>query len=206
MNLKPDDSQLIKDSFGRIHNNLRISVTDRCNIRCTYCMPENAVFLPRKALLTFEEIERFVKILAANGLSRIRLTGGEPLVRKGLPVLINKLKSIRGIEDIALTTNGILLRQQAVELKQAGLSRLNISLDTLDQERFFEVSRRDELPRVLDGIEAAIEAGFQKLRLNTVSIPLMTCANGLKPSASSLELLAVVIKICVVLVSGPLVA
>ncbi|MEM7455611.1 MAG: GTP 3',8-cyclase MoaA [Planctomycetota bacterium] len=164
----------IVDSFGRLHNNLRIGVTDRCNIRCTYCMPEKVTFLPRNALLTFEEIHRFVSILAAHGVDRLRLTGGEPLVRKGLSVLIAKLKSIAGIEDIALTTNGILLRDQALELKKAGLDRLNISLDTLDRERFKEVSRRDELPRVLDGIDAAVEAGFEKIRLNTVSVAGVT--------------------------------
>ena len=124
------------DGFGRLHNNLRISVTDRCNIRCFYCMPESNVnFEPRENLLTFEEIERFVRVAVGLGVRKLRLTGGEPLVRKNLAMLIHKLSSIDGIEDLALTTNGVLLTEQAEELYQAGLRRINVHLDTLDRDQ-----------------------------------------------------------------------
>src|SRR3954454_24002278 len=120
--------QPLTDTFGRIHTNLRISVTDRCNIRCFYCMPdENVRFLPRRDILTFEEIERFVRVVAALGVNKLRLTGGEPLVRSGLPELVQRLAAIEGIYDIALTTNAILLEDQAQSLKDAGLTRINIS-------------------------------------------------------------------------------
>src|SRR5688500_15843067 len=118
------------DTLGRVHTSLRISVTDRCNIRCFYCMPdENVRFLPRKDILTFEEIERFARVAAELGVNKLRLTGGEPLVRHGLADLVAKLAAIPGIDDIALTTNGILLAEQSEALKAAGLQRLNISLD-----------------------------------------------------------------------------
>src|SRR5207237_2057938 len=117
------------DTLGRVHTNLRLSVTDRCNIRCFYCMPdENVRFLPRREILTFEEIERFVRVAAALGINKLRLTGGEPLVRSELPQLVERLASIEGIYDIALTTNAILLEEQAQDLKEAGLTRINISL------------------------------------------------------------------------------
>src|SRR5882672_7186219 len=120
------------DGFGRVHTNLRISVTDRCNIRCFYCMPaENVRFKPRREILTFEEIERFVRVVARLGVNKLRLTGGEPLVRQGLPDLVRMLAGVPGIKDIALTTNGTLLAEQARALKEAGLRRLNVSLDTL---------------------------------------------------------------------------
>ncbi len=119
------------DSLGRRHSNLRISVTDRCNIRCFYCMPEQVQFLPRAELLTFEEIVRFVRAAATLGVNKLRLTGGEPLVRAHLSELIRQLAGIPEINDIALTTNGVLLAEQAADLKQAGLQRLNISLDGL---------------------------------------------------------------------------
>jgi cyclic pyranopterin phosphate synthase len=159
------------DAFGRVHTNLRVSVTDRCNIRCFYCMPaENVRFKPRHELLTFEEIERFVRVAAQMGVNKIRLTGGEPLVRHDLPVLVQKLAQVPGIRDIALTTNGILLAEQAQALQIAGLGRLNISLDTLERETFFRISRREGLEQVLEGIFAAQRAGFQKIRLNAVAI------------------------------------
>jgi cyclic pyranopterin phosphate synthase len=163
------------DAFGRVHTNLRVSVTDRCNIRCFYCMPaENVRFKPRNELLTFEEIERVVRVIATLGVNKLRLTGGEPLVRHGLPVLVKKLASISGITDIALTTNGILLAEQAQQLKDAGLRRLNISLDSLDPETFFRISRREGLDRVLAGIAAAKRVGFQKTKLNAVAIRGLT--------------------------------
>jgi cyclic pyranopterin phosphate synthase len=163
------------DTFGRVHSDLRISVTDRCNIRCFYCMPaENVQFKPRQDILTFEEIERFVSVAARLGIRKLRLTGGEPLVRQDLPRLIAHLAAIDGIEDIALTTNGMLLEEQAVALKQAGLHRLNISLDTLQPEVFEKITRRRGLERVLAGIAAAQAAGFPKIKLNTVAIRGLT--------------------------------
>jgi len=163
------------DAFGRVHTNLRVSVTDRCNIRCFYCMPvENVRFKPRHELLTFEEIERVVSVSAGMGVNKLRLTGGEPLVRHGLPVLVEKLASIPGITDIALTTNGVLLADQAQQLKDAGLHRLNISLDSLDPDTFFRISRREGLDRVLAGIAAAKRVGFQKTKLNAVAIRGLT--------------------------------
>src|SRR5579862_8852701 len=128
------------DSFGRLHDNLRISVTDRCNIRCFYCMPESGVqFQPREQILSFEEIEKFVRVAVTLGVRKLRITGGEPLVRKNLSTLIRKLASIEGIQDLALTTNGVLLGAQAQELYDAGLRRLNIHLDTLDRQRFQQI-------------------------------------------------------------------
>jgi cyclic pyranopterin phosphate synthase len=163
------------DSLGRVHTNLRISVTDRCNIRCFYCMPdENVRFLPRREILTFEEIERFARVAASLGINKLRLTGGEPLVRSGLPQLVERLASIAGIHDIALTTNGILLEEHAQALKDAGLSRLNISLDALTEETFRRIARRDGLDRVLAGIQAAKQAGFRRIRLNAVAIKGVT--------------------------------
>jgi cyclic pyranopterin phosphate synthase len=162
---------MLVDSFGRRHNNLRISVTDRCNIRCFYCMPEeNVRFRPRHELLTFEEILRFARVAAGLGIDRLRLTGGEPLVRHELPALVKLLAEIPGIRDIALTTNGILLAEQASALRAAGLHRLNVSLDTLSETTFERIARRAGLQRVLDGIFAAQRAGFDRIRLNTVSI------------------------------------
>lgn len=159
------------DGFGRLHDSLRISVTDRCNIRCFYCMPEEAMdFARRQEILTFEEIERFVRIAAALGINKIRLTGGEPLLRRDLPRLIGKLAGIPGIQDIALTTNAVLLEQQAQALYDAGLQRLNIHLDTLDRERFKRITRRDDLPRVLAGLDAAVRVGFGNLKINIVAV------------------------------------
>ena len=163
------------DGFGRVHSDLRISVTDRCNIRCFYCMPaENVQFLNRRQLLTFEEIERFVNVAARLGVRKLRLTGGEPLVRRELPVLIEKLARIEGIEDIALTTNGLLLADQAAELKAAGLRRLNISLDALSAEKFQQITRREGYEQVLEGIFEAQRVGFAKLKLNAVAIRGLT--------------------------------
>jgi cyclic pyranopterin phosphate synthase len=163
------------DRLGRVHTNLRISVTDRCNIRCFYCMPiENVRFKPRNEILTFEEIESFTRVMVRLGINKIRLTGGEPLVRADLYRLVEKLASIPGIRDIAMTTNGILLAEQAAALKAAGLSRLNISLDALSEEAFQRISRREGLQRVLDGIFAAQREGFERIRLNAVAIKGIT--------------------------------
>src|SRR5262245_44907814 len=162
-------TQLI-DTFGRVHNNLRISVTDRCNLRCTYCMPEEVTFIDRNEILTFEEITHFVRVAVPLGIDKIRLTGGEPLMRRDLCRLIKMLAPIDGIKDIGLTTNGILLAQQAQALYDAGLRRLHISLDTLDPKRFREITRRDGLDKVIDGILAAKKIGFDPVKINAVSI------------------------------------
>jgi len=163
--------QPLIDTFGRVHTNLRISVTDRCNIRCFYCMPaDNVEFMQRQELLTFEEIERFVRVAVGLGVNKLRLTGGEPLVRRNLDTLVAKLAPIEGIRDIGLTTNGMLLPDQAQALYDAGLRRINISLDALDAETFREVTRRDGYEQVLEGIEAAQRVGFDPIKINAVSI------------------------------------
>lgn len=162
------------DTFGRTHDNLRISVTDRCNIRCFYCMPENEVaFVPRREILSFEEIERFARVAAGLGITKLRLTGGEPLLRKDLTRLIAMLAAIPGIRDLALTTNGVLLAEQAAGLYEAGLRRLNVHLDTLDRARFFEITRRDDLDKVLAGIERSREIGFA-IKINAVAVKGLT--------------------------------
>ena len=163
-------SAFLEDTFGRRHNNLRISVTDRCNLRCTYCMPEDVVFRDRSELLSFEEIAHFTRVAASLGVNKVRLTGGEPLVRKGLHRLVRLLVPIPGIADIGLTTNGILLADQAQELFDSGLRRLNVSLDTLDPSRFRELTRRDGLDRVLEGLQTAKRAGFDPIKVNAVAI------------------------------------
>ncbi|MBC8167054.1 MAG: radical SAM protein, partial [Bryobacteraceae bacterium] len=164
----------LTDNFGREHNNLRISVTDRCNIRCYYCMPEeNVQFGRREDILTFEEIERFVSIAATLGIDKIRITGGEPLLRRNLPVLIKGLGSISGIRDLSLTTNAVLLEREAAALDDAGLTRLNIHLDTLDRERFRQITRRDDFNRVMAGIEEALRLGFQ-VKINAVALKGVT--------------------------------
>ncbi len=168
-------SKQIVDSFGRVHTNLRISVTDRCNIRCFYCMPnENIRFLPRREILSFEEIFRIANVCGQLGVTKLRITGGEPLVRAQLPKLIEMLVAIDGINDVALTTNGILLADQAEALKAAGLHRLNVSLDTLSEATFEKISRRTGLDKVLAGIFKAKEAGFDQIRLNAISIRNLT--------------------------------
>lgn len=160
------------DRFGRVHTSVRLSVTDRCNIRCFYCMPEvDAEFVPRDRLLSFEEIERLARLLVHRGGVRdIRITGGEPLVRRELHLLIAMLAEIEGLEDLSLTTNGILLKDQAQSLRDAGLKRLNISLDTLDEEVFQRISRRTGIEKTVEGIDAAIRVGFDSVKLNTLAI------------------------------------
>lgn len=159
------------DTFGRLHDNLRISVTDRCNIRCFYCMPEDGVkFMPRQEILSFEEIARVARVAVSMGVRKLRLTGGEPLLRKDLPVLIEKLTAIPGVEDIALTTNAVLLSDQAADLYKAGLRRLNVHLDTLDRDRFFQITRRDDLAKVMAGIDTALALGFGPIKINAVAV------------------------------------
>lgn len=170
-----DQPRQLIDSFGRVHNNLRISVTDRCNIRCFYCMPaDNVQFMSRSKLLSFEEIERVVRIGVSLGINKLRLTGGEPLVRKDLHVLVSRLAAIQGIKDIGLTTNGVLLAEQAAQLRAAGLKRLNISLDALNPEVFRKVTRRDGYDKVIAGIQAARDVGFAPIKINAVAIRNLT--------------------------------
>jgi len=159
----------ILDSFGRNINYLRISVTDRCNLRCIYCMPlEGVPQMSHSELLSYEEIQTVVRAAAELGINRIRLTGGEPLVRAELPKLVRMLSQIEGIEELSLTTNGVFLKKYALELKQAGLSRVNVSLDTLKADTFRYITRLGELQGVLEGIEAAKKAGFEPVKTNTV--------------------------------------
>ena len=158
----------LMDGFGRVHRDLRISVTDRCNFRCTYCMPaEGLDWVPREDLLTFEEIARVARIVVErHGVDGIRLTGGEPTVRAHLPRLVEMLAALD--VDLAMTTNGVSLPLLADGLRRAGLRRLNISCDSLRADRFAEVTRRDDLARVLDGIDAALDAGFEPVKVNCV--------------------------------------
>ena len=164
----------VKDVFGRLLQDLRISVTDRCNFRCAYCMPaeifgERYEFLPRDQILTFEEIERLTRIFAGLGVTKIRVTGGEPLLRRDLPELIRKLAAVDGIQDLSLTTNGYLLPPMAKELQEAGLRRVTISLDSLDDETFKRMNGRGfGVDRVLEAIQAAEDAGLGPIKINSV--------------------------------------
>ena len=161
----------MKDSFGREINYLRISLTDRCNLRCEYCMPEKGIDkLSHKEILTFEEVYVLTKAFVDLGITKIRFTGGEPLVRHGVLDLISKVSKLDGVKEIAMTTNGTLLSKYALKLKEAGLNRLNISLDTLDYEKYKEITRGGDLNKVLDGINAAKEAGLTPIKINTVLI------------------------------------
>ena len=162
------------DRFGRLHTDLRISVTDRCNLRCTYCMPEEVVFRPREELLTYEEIARVAAVASGLGVRTIRVTGGEPLVRRDLAVLVRQLVGTPGVDEVALTTNGILLADQAHALREAGLTRLNVSLDSLREEVFERITRRAGVAQVLAGLAAAKRAGFRTIRINAVSIRGLT--------------------------------
>ena len=172
MNTAPETSRpKLIDGMGRTIVNLRISVTDRCNFRCTYCMPaDNVEFMDRSNLLSFEEIQRVAQIVSRMGINRLRLTGGEPLMRKNLPVLIKMLSEVDGIDDIAMTTNAYFLKDQAQSLKDAGLKRLNVSLDALDPEKFRDVNRRDCLQSVLDGLDTARKVGFKSIKINAVAV------------------------------------
>ncbi len=164
----PDDTRLI-DAFGRRLTYLRVSVTDRCNLRCTYCLPADTEFpFGDRAFLSPAEIEAIVGSLARLGIRRVRLTGGEPLVRRDLLEIVRRVKALPGIENLALSTNGIGLARLAPELKAAGLDRVNISMDTLDPERFREITRRGNLEEVWEGVEAALAAGLEPVKLNAV--------------------------------------
>lgn len=157
------------DRFKRPINYLRISVTDRCNLRCVYCMPEEGIeHIPHSRILSFEEITNFTQIAARHGITKVRLTGGEPLVRKGIVTLVSMLSRINGITDLSITTNGILLKQYASELKNAGLQRVNISLDTLNPERYRQITRLGDIRQVLEGIDQARKVGLTPIKLNCV--------------------------------------
>jgi cyclic pyranopterin phosphate synthase len=167
---QPREGALL-DRYGRAHTYLRVSVTDRCNYRCTYCMPaEGFVGMPRADLLTYEEITRVVSALAGMGVRRVRLTGGEPLVRAALPSLVASIARIEGIADLSMTTNGHLLASKAKELVAAGLHRVNVSLDAVDAALFRAMTRGGDLSRVLRGIDQALEAGLRPVKINTVVV------------------------------------
>ena len=163
-------TEALEDRFGRVHRDLRISVTDRCNLRCTYCMPEEGMqWLERGQLLTFEEIERVAALLVRRfGVDSVRLTGGEPTVRAHLPVLVRKLAALD--VDLSMTTNGATLALVADDLAAAGLRRVNVSMDSLRHDRFTALTRRDVLPRVLEGIDAALAAGLSPVKVNAVIV------------------------------------
>jgi len=166
---------VIRDALDRPLRNLRLSVTDRCNLRCQYCMPEEEyVWLPRDDVLTFEEMARLVDVFADLGVDKVRLTGGEPLLRRDLDRLVRMLAANPRIRDLAMTTNGVLLAEQARPLYDAGLRRLNIHLDTLDRDRFLQITRRDDLDKVLEGIELCRELGFGPIKINAVAVKGLT--------------------------------
>ena len=162
---------MLIDKFGRQATDLRISVTDRCNYRCTYCMPMHVEWMPKKEILTFEEIEFLARIFVKEGVREIRLTGGEPLVRRDLHVLAARLAAIPGVEDLSLTTNGYFLKTQARLLKDAGIKRINISLDSLRPERFAAITRSDSFHAVMEGIGEAKKVGFDPIKINCAGNP-----------------------------------
>ena len=167
-----DDASLLRDAHGRVLDDLRVSVTDRCNFRCRYCMPaEGMEWLGRSAVLSFEEIERLVRVMARLGVRNLRLTGGEPLARREFPNLVAMLRAIDGIEDLALTTNGYLLERDAEALVAAGIDRVNVSIDSLARDRFHEITRRDALPQVLRGLAAiAAHERVRPIKVNAVAM------------------------------------
>jgi GTP 3',8-cyclase len=159
----------VLDRFDREINYLRISVTDRCNLRCTYCMPEEGIkLLHHSDILSYDEIRDFTEVAVANGVDRVRITGGEPLVRRGIVTLVRMISAIRGINDLSMTTNGVLLREFANQLRDAGLQRVNISLDTIDPAKFREITRTGDITDVLEGIRAAKDAGLLPVKINCV--------------------------------------
>lgn len=188
------------DQFGRNIRYLRVSVTDRCNLRCRYCMPEEGVeWVDHSAILSYEQIVRLVRLAAGLGVEKVRLTGGEPLVRKGLAGLVREIKAIEGIRTVNLTTNGVLLAEQLPDLLEAGLDGVNLSLDTLDREQFAALTRRDELPRTLEGLEAALAAPGLTVKVNCVPsggndphlVPLASLARDRDLSVRFIELMPI---------------
>lgn len=161
----------MKDGHGRTIDYLRISLTDRCNLRCIYCMPEEGIdLIEHEDILRIEEIQRIVRVATRIGIKSVRLTGGEPTVRRGIEDLISDIVSLPEIRNVSLTTNGILLPKMARRLREAGLSRVNISLDTLDRQQYAQITRRDRLPEALVGIDAALEAGLDPVKINAVTV------------------------------------
>ncbi len=159
------------DNNHRVINYLRLSVTDRCNLRCIYCMPEKGIrFMPHSEILTYEEILHIVRLSIQKGIRKVRLTGGEPLVRKGFISFLERLSKIEGLEEITLTTNGVLLKSLAADIKNCGISRINVSLDSLRPERFFRITGRDFFERVWEGLEEAEHVGFNPIKINVVAI------------------------------------
>ncbi|EKF75499.1 molybdenum cofactor biosynthesis protein A [Alcanivorax hongdengensis A-11-3] len=158
----------LQDRFGRVIDYVRLSVTDRCDFRCVYCMAEDMTFVPRERVLTLEEVARLARMLVSLGVRRIRLTGGEPLVRRGVADLVHEIGALDGLDELNMTTNGARLGHFADTLRAGGLSRVNISLDSLDPDRFHALTRTGHLQDVLDGIEAARQAGFRRIKLNSV--------------------------------------
>ncbi|MCW8906801.1 MAG: GTP 3',8-cyclase MoaA [Sedimenticola sp.] len=166
--VRPGDKRKLVDRFGREIKYVRLSVTDRCDLRCVYCMSEDMQFVPRSQLLTLEELHRVGRAFVELGVNKIRITGGEPLTRNNILHLFHSLGSLDGLDDFTLTTNGTLLARYARDLKAAGVSRINISLDTLQPERFRNITRTGTLQRTLQGIDAALETGFQRIKINSV--------------------------------------
>ena len=158
------------DRFNRIATNLRVSVTDICNLRCTYCMSEDTQFIDESKIMTFDEIDRLIQIAVSLGVNKVRITGGEPLVRRNLPDLISRVLEVDGITDVSLTTNGIGLAKQAQALYDAGLRRINVSLDTLSKAKFQQITRRKALAKVLDGLKEASRCGFAPIKINAVTM------------------------------------
>jgi cyclic pyranopterin phosphate synthase len=161
---------MLTDGFERIINNVRFSITDRCNMRCVYCMPKEPVWMPHEEILTYEELLRLARVFVSLGVWKIRVTGGEPTVRRGVVEFVGRLLRTPGLRDASLTTNGFLLGTLAAPLREAGLSRLNVSLDTLDRKRFAEITRTDTFDRVLEGLAAARRAGFDPIKVNFVAV------------------------------------
>jgi cyclic pyranopterin phosphate synthase len=165
------DKNKTYDNNNRVINYLRLSITDRCNLRCMYCMPEQGIrFLPHEKILSFEEIIHIIRLAVEKGIRKIRITGGEPLVRKDFVEFLNRVKNIDGLEEITLTTNGVMLKELATGIKNAGVHRINISLDSLKPERFFKITGRDFFHKVWEGIEEAERLGFDPIKLNVVAI------------------------------------
>lgn len=169
-----ENEQGLTDRFGRVHDYLRVSVTDRCNMRCTYCMPPEGIDLNSKDhVLSYEELLRVVRVGASLGIRKVRVTGGEPGVRKGLAGFLKQLSGVSALDTLALTTNGLFLPQKLEELRETHLSKINVSLDSLDAERFARITRGASLDRVLDALEVAVEAGFH-VKVNAVALPDLT--------------------------------
>lgn len=165
------ESERLIDKSKRVINYLRLSVTDRCNLRCTYCMPEDGIeFVPHDEILTYEEMVHLVRLSVHSGIRKVRLTGGEPLVRKGFIGFLESLCRIQGLKEVTLTTNGVLLKEFAAAIKACGICRINVSLDTLKAERFFQITGRDFFNRVWEGIEEAEQVGFNPIKLNVVAM------------------------------------